>query len=70
MAPAMPRKRMDKQHPSIVKANAEPQSSNEKEFKTKCLLVWWNLVSPRGSEQNLCDPKHMKIALHVNHLLP
>ena len=34
MAPAMPCKRMDRQHSGIVKANAEPKIGNEKEFKT------------------------------------
>ena len=34
MAPAMSCKRMDRQHPSIVKANAEQKKSHEKEFKT------------------------------------
>ena len=34
MTPAMPCQRTDKQHPSIVKANAEPKISNGKEFKT------------------------------------
>ena len=34
VAPAMPCTRMDKQHPSIAKANAEPKIGNDKEFKT------------------------------------
>ena len=34
MAPAMLCKRMDKQHLSIVKANANPKIGHEKEFKT------------------------------------
>ena len=34
MAPAMQCKRTDKQHPSIVKANAKPKIGNEKTFKT------------------------------------
>ena len=34
MAPAKVRKRMDRQHPGIVKANAEPKIGNEKEFET------------------------------------
>ena len=34
-----------------------------KRSSKQCMVVWWNLTSPRGSEQNLCSPKHMKIAL-------
>ena len=34
MAPAMPCKRMNRQHSGIVKAIAEPKICNEKEFKT------------------------------------
>ena len=36
MAPAMLCKKMDKQHPGIVKANAKSKIGNEKMFKTMC----------------------------------
>ena len=29
----------------------------------QCMVAWWNPTNLRDSEQNLCNPKHMKIAL-------
>ena len=68
MAPAMPCKRMDKQHPSIVKANAELKSSNEKEFKTTCGGMFESRGSTRQRAESLRS-KHLKIALQVKDLL-
>ena len=58
MAPAMPCKRMDKQHPSIVKANADPQSTNEKEFKTMCCGVVESRESTRQRAESLRSKTH------------
>ena len=61
MAPAMPCKR-DKQQSSIVKTNVEQKNGHEKEFTT--MYVWkLESTSLRDREQNLCNPKHMMIAL-------
>ena len=55
MATAMPCKRMDKQHPTIVKANAEPKNVNGKESKTvyRCVVESHKSTRQREEEKNL-----------------
>ena len=55
VAPAMPCKRMDKQHPTIVKANAEPKNENGKESKTvyRCVVESHKSKRQRAEEKDL-----------------
>ena len=54
----MPCKRMDRQHPGIVKANAEPKIGNEKEFKTVNGCIVKSHESTRQRPESLQTKTH------------
>ena len=58
MAPAMPCKMMDKQHPSIAKANAKPKVGEEKEFKTMYGCLVESHESTRQRAESLQSKTH------------
>ena len=67
VAPAMPFRRMGKTasqyHGCDAKIMAMKRSSKQR------VIVLWNLLNPRDSEQNLCSLGTMRITLQVKGLL-
>ena len=58
VAPAMPCKRMDTQHPSIVKATAKSRIGNVKEIQTMCDCIVESHASTRQRAEFLQSKIH------------
>ena len=65
MAPLMPWKR----HSQASWKRMQSRRLAMKRSLKRCLIVQWNLMNPRDSEQNLCSPETMRITMQVKDLL-